>query len=158
VVVVAFVLFHVPQPDAALNEVRRVLRPGGHVGVTTWGFEETTAADKVWREELERGGVAPAVPLVNHDLADTADKLSMLLADAGFRDSSVVSLPWSYRPSRDQHIARATQLGVTARRLNGMEPDVRAEVLRRVDTRLAALSEDGFVERGEVLAATAIAP
>jgi ubiquinone/menaquinone biosynthesis C-methylase UbiE len=37
VVVLAFVLFHVPQPAAVLAEIRRVLRTGGMVGITTWG-------------------------------------------------------------------------------------------------------------------------
>jgi hypothetical protein len=79
-----------------------------------------------------------------------------LLADAGFGDASVTSLPWSYRPSRDQHFARATQLGATARRLTAMEPAIRTEVLRRVQERLSTLFDDGFIERGEVLAATAV--
>jgi ubiquinone/menaquinone biosynthesis C-methylase UbiE len=35
VVIMAFVLFHVPEPETALGEVRRVLRAAGNVGLTT---------------------------------------------------------------------------------------------------------------------------
>jgi ubiquinone/menaquinone biosynthesis C-methylase UbiE len=54
VVVMAFMLFHVPQPEAALRDVRRVLRNGGAVGLTTWGQDRGVPALAVWNDELDR--------------------------------------------------------------------------------------------------------
>ena len=54
VAVMAFVLFHVPDPARALREVRRVLRPGGTVALTTWGNESPVPALEVWTEEQQR--------------------------------------------------------------------------------------------------------
>jgi ubiquinone/menaquinone biosynthesis C-methylase UbiE len=69
VVVMAFMLFHVSQPEAALDEVRRVLGPDGAVGLTTWGRGATVAALEVWNDELDRHGAPPASPfrISSHD-------------------------------------------------------------------------------------------
>jgi SAM-dependent methyltransferase len=157
VVVLAFVLFHIPEPAAALAEVRRVLRTGGTVGLTTWGSEETVPARAIWTDELDRGGAAPASALIAHDLVDEPAKLCALLNAAGFAEPLVVSVPWTFLPSREDHVARATQLGAVARRLSGLDPADQVELVRRVRARLAALPDDTLVERGEVLAVTAAA-
>jgi ubiquinone/menaquinone biosynthesis C-methylase UbiE len=156
VVVLAFMLFHVPQPAAALSEVRRTLRSGGHIGLTTWGVEETMVARGIWGEEMDRAGAAPAPPLVSHDLADNPAKLSTLLAEAGFHMPAVDLVDWSFRPSREDQVARATRLGAVGRRLVTLDPADQIEVVRRVRTRLAAVPDDDLVERGDVLVATAV--
>jgi ubiquinone/menaquinone biosynthesis C-methylase UbiE len=159
VVVMAFMLFHVSRPDAALREVRGVLRPGGAVGLTTWGRDEVVPALEVWNDELDRHGAPPADPFIaRHELMDTPDKLRTLLGTAGYGEIWTEAVPWSYRPSREEFIARHTALGVTGRRLTGMEPAARTAFLRHVRSRLESLAAEDFVDRSEVIAATAMAP
>jgi len=52
-VTASFVLSHVRDPHAALEEIRRVLKPGGTLVVTSWAVSPSAApAGKVWQEML----------------------------------------------------------------------------------------------------------
>jgi hypothetical protein len=157
--VIAFRLFHVPQPEAALRDVRRVLRPRGAVGLTTWGQDAVVPALDVWNEELDRHGAPPAPPFIaRHELMDTPAKLHSLLGNAGYEQTRADLLPWSHRPSPEEFIARHAALGITGRRLAGMDSTARTDFLRQVRSRLENLAAEDFVDQSEVIAATAIAP
>src|SRR4029077_13976061 len=54
-----FMLFHVPDPVTALRDVFRVLRPGGTLGVVTWGRDDGVPGLSLWKEELDAAGAAP---------------------------------------------------------------------------------------------------
>ena len=158
-VVLAFMLFHVSNPAMALRDVRRVLRPGGTIGLTTWGADAIVPALEVWNDELERHGTPPAEPFIaQHDLMDAPDKLRTLLDNAGYERISTDLIPWSYRPNREQFIARHAALGVTGRRLATLPPGSRDAFLRQVRSRLETMDPEDFVDRSDVITATAIAP
>jgi ubiquinone/menaquinone biosynthesis C-methylase UbiE len=94
VAVLAFVLFHVPDPPAGLAEVRRVLRRGGTVGVTTWAEEPAAPATRIWDDELDRAGAWDPSPLPTRDeLMDSPAKVRRLLDTAGF----VAGCVWTER-------------------------------------------------------------
>jgi ubiquinone/menaquinone biosynthesis C-methylase UbiE len=70
--VFSFVLHRVLDPAAAIGAARRALRPGGRIGIVSWGQR-----DRGWAEEAGR--------IANHGLVDTPQKLADLLKEAGFR-------------------------------------------------------------------------
>jgi ubiquinone/menaquinone biosynthesis C-methylase UbiE len=120
VVVMAFMLFHVPRPEAALLGIRRVLRTGGAVGLTTWGQDKGVPAVEVWNDELDRYGAPPVDPLIaQHELMDTPDKVRTLLGDSGYGEVWAAVVPWSHRPTRADFMTRHA---ASARRADGWPP------------------------------------
>jgi ubiquinone/menaquinone biosynthesis C-methylase UbiE len=155
-VIMAFVLFHVPEPETALDEVRRVLRTGGSVGLTTWGYDRGAPALDIWNQELDCHGAPADRPLIaQHELMNTPDKLRAMLQRSGFQHAEIKIMPWSHRASLRQFIEQHRTLGVTGRRLAQLKPVARADFLRNVRLRLENLWPEDFVDRGEVLIATA---
>ena len=156
VVVMAFVLFHVPDPIVALREVRRVLGGDGAVGLTTWASTVELEAVQIWDEELDRHGAAPAEPLVaQHHLMDTPDKVRGLLDAAGFVPHAVQPVPWLHTPDPEAFIARHLAMGIRGRRLTGLPATERAAFAQAISRRLADLGPADFIERGEAILATA---
>lgn len=52
IAIVAFVLFHLPDPPRCLEEVFRVLKPQGRVGTATWGVERFAVANVIGASRL----------------------------------------------------------------------------------------------------------
>jgi ubiquinone/menaquinone biosynthesis C-methylase UbiE len=158
VAVLAFVLFHIPEPEAALREVHRVLRIGGSIGVTTWGRDVGGRAARVWSEELNRYTAGHENPVVDRtELMNTTQKLRALLEGTGFTRAQAEFVPWSHRPSLAEFVALHSEIGAAGRRLAGLEPHKRADFLGQVRSRLEKLSPADFIDRSEVIAAVAVA-
>jgi SAM-dependent methyltransferase len=156
VAVLAFVLFHLPDPAAGVHETRRVVREGGTAAVAVWGRERPVPAVDIWHDELDRFGAPADDALVSrHDVLDTPDKLAGVLTAAGFAHVDVGPVPWSRRPTCEEFVDHNTHLGVGARRLAHLDPAARPEFLHAVRARLSGLDPAAFTDGREILAGTA---
>lgn len=154
----AFVLFLLPSPASALAEVRRVLRPGGVLGCTSWGRGSDLPGTGIWTVELDLHGAGPdSKPgaAKQDTLMDTTDKLGSLLEAAGL----TVSRVWMERPERRWTCAELLELGsrygAPSRRLCTLDSVNRRKCLARVGAALAALPAEALVYRPEMLLAVA---
>lgn len=98
-VVGAFVLNHVPDPQAAAADLRRVLAPGGRAALAVWDtLERNRAQGLVFDAVRAVGGAAPRLPgpppFARH--ASPAG-LAALLEGAGFTGVRVGPARWTHR-------------------------------------------------------------
>ncbi len=154
--VVAFVLFHLPHPERCLEEVNRVLKPGGAMGTVTWGPEKFPPANTIWDEELEAAGARvldlPAAD--NRACCDSPEKVTALLEQTGFISTRVWSESLEYRWRPEDHFDYQTRSS-SRLLLQSLGDRDREACLRRVRDRLSDLRDDQYMYQGEVVMATA---
>jgi ubiquinone/menaquinone biosynthesis C-methylase UbiE len=124
VVLSAFVLTHVDDPDAALADMARVLRPGGHVGVSAWaaGEDPVTAAwsDAVGRFiEAERMNRAAESILPGESRFSRPDALDGALRAAGFVDVRRHDVELEFRLTVEEYV-ESREVGASGRALQAL--------------------------------------
>lgn len=159
--ILAFVLFHLPDPLRGLSEVARTLRRGGVVAITTWGANHVPPAAAIWDEELDADGAKPEVlpdSVQQHALMDAPEKVRGLLEAAGL----VPTRLWIERFERTwtgpELVALRSGFGIHRRRLCTLHEDLRSRCLERIQERVSHLSTADLVWRPEVICALASCP
>lgn len=153
--VMAFMLFHVPDPAAALAEVRRVLADGAVVGVATWGGGDSFPALEVWNETLDA-----ATPPLDEGIPDSTDrtntpgKIRTLLEGAGFATVEGNQVPFDHAFTLDSFIENRLRIGRSRRRIERLTPRARDELVERARSRLSHLTPEDFVDHDTVVLAT----
>jgi SAM-dependent methyltransferase len=159
VVVMAFMLFHLSDPAEGLKSVRRLLRPGGTIGVLTWGTERTSPALEAWTELLDtRGAPESNLPPPRHDLMDSTDKATRLLEASGFQDVSSRSAWFDDHPDRPEFLRRRVELSDSKRRLDGLGARKREAFLEEGRRLVEGLPAEAFLQQEEVILTLARAP
>jgi SAM-dependent methyltransferase len=158
-VVMAFMLFHVPDPRRALREVRRALVSGGAVAVGTWAEAPDYPALEIWTEELDRAGASVDVPVPSaHDLLDEPAKVASLLGEAGFFGARSDVVDPGDRMDLEEFVARRVETGHFRQLYESLAPDARASVLERARRRLEGLPAEAFTDRMQAILTWARAP
>jgi SAM-dependent methyltransferase len=152
----AFVLFHLPDPLAGLEEMSRVLAPTGTIGTITWGHHPGYPALDLWLEELEaHGAPPPSEDLARHDLVDTPDKVKALLERAAFTRARTWVGHHEMTMTPDEFIAHRVGHGASRHRFDSLDPAARSACLDAVRRRLSGLGAEALVDRCEVICAVA---
>jgi SAM-dependent methyltransferase len=150
----AFVLFHFPQPAQGLAEVARVLRPDGLVGTATWGADQTLPAAGIWTDELDATGAAPGTlpdAVQQHGLVDTPEKVAGLLAAAGLVPVRAWTERFERRWTWDELFGLQRRWGLPHRRLQMLGEEQRDRCLERVRERMRRLAPAELVHRPEIV-------
>jgi ubiquinone/menaquinone biosynthesis C-methylase UbiE len=157
--VMPFMLFFLPDPRRGLIEARRVLRPGGRLGVATWAAGVNDyRGDQIWADLLDEYGAPPDQATSKMDLMDTPEKVVELLKEEGFRDVHTATDAEPVSMTLDQFLEVRTKIGRSKRRLQRLAPDARTALLSEARNRLGKLRPEDFTDPQVALLAWASKP
>jgi ubiquinone/menaquinone biosynthesis C-methylase UbiE len=89
-VICVFGIFFVPDMEAAVRELWRLVRPGGHLAITTWGPRFLEPVNTVFWESVRAVRLTLYKGFNPWDRISEPDAVRSLLASAGVEDANVV--------------------------------------------------------------------
>jgi ubiquinone/menaquinone biosynthesis C-methylase UbiE len=162
-VVATFVIFFFTRYETALHDMVRVLRPGGKIGVTTWGGTEDEFR-RTWRhvaesfvgKDLLKDAIRRAAPW--EERFSDPGRLQESLRDAGFRQVHVQRRDYRHSWSIEDYLA-GRETSAAGRFLRDMLGDASWERFReRVSAEFRNRFSDPIGDTSDVLLAVGTKP
>ena len=154
----AYVLFHLLDPEAGVREALRVLRPGSRLGTVTWQREWAPAADEVWTRGIEELEVPDFPAHSSHAGLDSVEAIERLLVAAGARCRRVWVETVEYVYTEANYFDMRTTHGRNRARLALLDDDRRTRVLAELRKRLEGLGPSDYVFKGELVCSVSEKP
>ena len=143
-VILAYVLFHLADPLAALKEAARLLRPRGRVGPVTWASQRAERAQVVWDHALVEAGVPLCRPAVPMPVSITRRRLTPFCARPPGSPAHLGGrLQRQWDPA--SFWALATGSGASRQRLGLIDPDTRSVLLAGLRAQLNELAPADYL-------------
>ncbi|MFJ9743015.1 class I SAM-dependent methyltransferase [Streptomyces sp. NPDC101166] len=146
-VVANFVLNHVGRPQVALEELRRVLKPGGRIALTIWAAPPAPGQALLGRAIQAAGAQRPPhLPTglaAEDDFRRDESGLADLLTAAELREADCETLRWDHRTSVDEWWSGpASGVAFGGQMVQSQTPEVRAEIKRYFELFASEFTDD----------------
>jgi SAM-dependent methyltransferase len=161
VVVMNYGMLHLAQPDRAISEALRVLRPGGRYAFTVWDLPERAVGFQIVLEAISNCGDMN-VPLPSGPpffrFSDPVE-CSRALTAAGFAETKVARVPqwWRLNSGEEMFWTMRRAAVRTAALLNMQNPDALARIEAEISARAETFRNGNVIEipMPAILASTA---